>query len=122
MTRIEHDSPRPRDSQLDEALRDLLGPVAQPTLRTGFNRRLARAVEREERATNGTRQRRRLLLAYWTVAGASSIALVWQFQDRLASGPGLWLFAGGLATLAAASLTLSLLAMIPVGLVRRIRP
>ena len=121
MKRLERPQTRLSDSQVSEALRNLLTPTDEPKLRTGFNRRLERAVAADERSRRRTRVRRRVLLGYWIASGATSAAIVWQFHDRLASGLGLWLFVGGLVTLAAASLTLSLLAALPVGLTRRIR-
>ena len=118
MTRFRHSTSSADDSQIDEALRDLFEPAAKPRLRTGFDRRLARAIAADSEARRRSRTLRRVLWGYSLVAAAASVAILWRFQDRL-SGPGLWVGFGGLAILAVAGISLSILAALPVKFRRR---
>lgn len=121
MTLFRRPDSRPDDSQVDEALRDLFEPTAAPSVRTGFDRRLARAAAADLEIRRRSRTLRRVLGFYWIVSAVASMAILWQLQDRLMSGLGLWLGVGGLVTLLAASVSFSVLAALLIKLGHRVR-
>ena len=119
MTLLHPSEPRSKDLEIDQALRELLEPAAKPQLRSGFDRRLKRAVAADVENRRQSRLLRRALWAYWMGVAAVSATILWQFQDRLLSGPALWVSVGTLATLAGAGLSLWLLAALPIKRHRR---
>ena len=121
MTLFRRSTSLPSDSQIDGALHDLFAPAARPRFRTGFERRVTHNVAIDIANRHRSRKLRRVLRAYWIGTAVVSLAIVWQLQDQLMSGPGLWVSVAGLATLLGASLLLSILAALPVRLGRRIR-
>ena len=111
-------SGRPSDELTDRALRDLLGPTAPPALRRGFDRRLTRAIEADRERRRAPRGLRRIMWAYWTVTILASSAILWRAGNPLMTGSGLWIGIGGAASLAFAVLCFSILAPLPMKLLR----
>ncbi|MCZ6506889.1 MAG: hypothetical protein O7A98_08545, partial [Acidobacteria bacterium] len=110
-------SRRPTSDSVEQALQDLFGATARPRLRTGFDRRLARAIEVDDGGRRRGRGVRRIMGAYWSVAALVSTGIVWRLGDEL-TGPGLWVGIGGVVTLTFAVLAFSLLAPLPATLWR----
>lgn len=99
--------------EVDGELRALFASVPRPRLRTGFDRRLVRALAEDPAVRRARRRVTVVMASYWALTALLSGLILRGALDRL-TGPALWVSAGGGLCLLTASILYWLLAAQPI--------